>query len=403
MSGSDDFLCELQERVSRKPLPDLPRWSSVCDKTVKVVVLLSWVSRGGGTNLALEVIDGIMRRGITVVPVVMQLKPGEQFPDRSWRCLAFEGDYRNPFAVTTAMWRLCRILREEQPGVVQSFMWNADVIGGLACAATGVRHLSYVLDRREWLTSPRMVHRARRVAAAVIFRLASTRFVAVSQAAADYFEKNLPLRSGRMRLARNAVDINRFRRRTEHCPNGGPLRIGSLSRLVPEKGIDQLLRAAVLLNRRRVPFEMVIAGDGPERPALIRLAAELGITGSVTFTGDVLSPEMFYEGIDVLAVPSIDSEGLPTTILEGMAMGIPVVATDVGGANEAVVDGVTGRLVAAGSPEALSEAFACAANGRGILRRMGTAGRMRIEQAFTTNTLIDVHMTAFSDLVQNHW
>ena len=62
MSGSDDFLCELQERVSRKPLPNLPRWSSVCDKTVKVVVLLSWVSRGGGTNLALEVIDGIMRR-----------------------------------------------------------------------------------------------------------------------------------------------------------------------------------------------------------------------------------------------------------------------------------------------------------------------------------------------------
>jgi hypothetical protein len=63
---------------------------------LKVVVLLSWVSRGGGTNLAFEVIEVIRRRGMTVVPVVVQLKPGEGLPDPSWRCLAFAGDYRNP-------------------------------------------------------------------------------------------------------------------------------------------------------------------------------------------------------------------------------------------------------------------------------------------------------------------
>jgi glycosyltransferase involved in cell wall biosynthesis len=100
----------------------------------------------------------------------------------------------------------------------------------------------------------------------------------VSQAAADYFEKNLPMRSDRVRLARNAVDVDRFRRRSEHCPNGGPLRIGSLSRLVQEKGLDQLLRAAALLKQRSVPFELVIAGDGPDRPLLTRLAASSGST-----------------------------------------------------------------------------------------------------------------------------
>ena len=77
---------------------------------------------------------------------------------------------------------------------------------------------------------------------------------------------------------------------------------------------------------------------GPDRTALVRLTTQLGLNGSVTFTGDVPNAEAFYEGIDVLAVPSIHSEGLPTTILEGMAMGLPVVATDVGGANEAIVD-----------------------------------------------------------------
>jgi len=370
---------------------------------VKVVVLLSWVSRGGGPNLAFEVIDGIRRRGIAVVPVVAQLKPGERLPDPSWRCLAFDGDYRNPFAVTIAARRLCGILKEERPDLVESFLWNADLIGGLACTATRVPHLSYVLDRREWLESTRVVHRARRIAAAAIFRSASTRFVAVSQAAADYFEKNLPMRSDRVRLARNAVDVDRFRRRSEHCPNGGPLRIGSLSRLVQEKGLDQLLRAAALLKQRSVPFELVIAGDGPDRPLLTRLAAELGLNGSVKFAGDVPSAKAFYERVDVLAVPSLDSEGLPTTILEAMAMGLPVVATDVGGANEAIVDGVTGHLVAPGSPKALSDALASDANDRDMLRAMGVAGRARVEQAFTTNTLIDAHISAFSDLVQCHW
>ena len=341
---------------------------------MKVVVLVSWVSRGGGTNLAFEVIDGLRRRGITVVPVVAQLKQGEQLPDESWRCLFFGGDYRNPLAVAIATQRLCRILKEEQPDLLESFLWNADLIGGLACTATRVRHLSYVLDRREWLRSPRVVYRVRRIAIAAIFRSASTRFVAVSQAAADYFAKNLPIRSDCVRLARNAVDIDRFRHESAHCPNGGPLRIGSLSRLVPEKGVDQLLRAAALLKQRNVPFELVIAGDGPDRPPLTGLAAELGLNGSVKFAGDVPSAKAFYERVDVLAVPSLHSEGLPTTILEAMAMGLPVVASDVGGANEAIVDGVTGRLVPPGSPEALSDTLASVADNREMLRAMGIQG-----------------------------
>jgi phosphatidylinositol alpha-1,6-mannosyltransferase len=153
------------------------------------------------------------------------------------------------------------------------------------------------------------------------------------------------------------------------------------------------------LKRRSVPFQLVIAGDGPERPTLATLATELGLNGSVKFTGDVPSARAFYEGVDVLAVPSVirkdyrrrsskrwrwDCRSWPQTSAE------PI---------EAIVDGVTGHLVPAGSPDALSDALASDAKDREMLRAMGVKGRARVEQAFTTNTLIDAHMTAFSDLV----
>ena len=203
---------------------------------MKVVVLVSWVSRGGGTNLAFEVIDGRRRRGITVVPVVLQLKQGERLPDQSWRCVFFGGDYRNPLAVAIATQRLCRILKDEQPDLLESFLWNADLIGGLACTATRVRHLSYVLDRREWFRSPRIVHRVYVESQSPQFSVPRQRdSLPCRRQPQRTSRQSLPLRSGRVRLARNAVDINKFRRRSKHCPNGGPLRIGSLSRLVPKR------------------------------------------------------------------------------------------------------------------------------------------------------------------------
>jgi glycosyltransferase involved in cell wall biosynthesis len=371
--------------------------------TPKVLILVSWISRGGGTNLALEVIDGLSRRGVHVIPVVAQLKRGEALPKPSWRCLGFEGDYRNPKAMARAVWRLYRILKDERPNVVQSFMWSADLIGALACALASARHLAYVLDRRDWLTSVRLRHRARRVAAKAIFGLASTRFVAVSESAGQYFEQNLPARPDVWRMARNAVDPGKFRRESPYGSDVQGLRIGTISRLAPEKGVDQLLSAMALLKANRLDVELIVAGDGPERLALIELSKNLGLENAVTFAGDIPSAKTLYEGVDVFAVPSIHSEGLPTTILEAMAMEVPVVATDIGGANEAIIDGLTGRLVQAGSPEKLAEAFLAFATNRESGRAMGIAGRERILQAFTIDRLIDTHATAFADLVKGSW
>jgi glycosyltransferase involved in cell wall biosynthesis len=372
-------------------------------RPVKVLVLVNWLSRGGATNLALQIIVGLRRRGAAVVPVVVQLRPGEVLPDGSWHSLDFNGDYRNPLAVRAAVRRLRSIAKDEAVDVIETFLWTSDVIGALACASLRVPHVSYILDRRRWLSSREWQQRLRRVWTAQLFRRARTRFVAISDSAARYFEAHLPLRTGAVRLARNAVDPSAFQRTTPAATIRGRLRAGVICRLVEEKGVEYLVRAVRLARERGAVVDLEVAGEGPERQRLLSLTAELQLDGCVRFPGDVPSARAFYEGIDVFVVPSIHSEGLPTTILEAMAMELPVIATDVGGAIEAVVDGVTGLIVAPRSESALADALVRMASNPGRSLAMGTTGRKRIEESFTLDGLLDAHLASFRDLLAGSW
>jgi glycosyltransferase involved in cell wall biosynthesis len=102
--------------------------------------------------------------------------------------------------------------------------------------------------------------------------------------------------------------------------------IGTVAALRPEKNLARLLRACALLTQ---PWNLVIAGDGPERPALEALAATLGLAGRVRFAGHVAAPQSIYPGFDIVALSS-DTEQMPISVLEAMGCGLPVAATDVG-------------------------------------------------------------------------
>jgi glycosyltransferase involved in cell wall biosynthesis len=146
-------------------------------------------------------------------------------------------------------------------------------------------------------------------------------------------------------LERIALDIWRLpRRRVRYIPNGvdltrfaaapagpapwegqGPV-IGTVAALRPEKNLARLLRAFALLA---LPARLVIVGDGPERPGLEALARELGVAGSVHFTGHLAEPQSAYRHFDLFALSS-DTEQMPLSVLEAMAAGLAVAATEVG-------------------------------------------------------------------------
>lgn len=150
-----------------------------------------------------------------------------------------------------------------------------------------------------------------------------------------------------------------------------------IGRLVAEKGFDVLLRAFALASRETgFDLRLLMAGDGPERDPLQRLAGELGITSMVTWLGAAPRAEVpaLFAGAAVVAVPS-RKEPFGIVNLEAMAAGAPLVASRVGGVPEVVHDDVNGLLVPPGDPAALACAVVRLAADRELAGRLSTAGR----------------------------
>jgi L-malate glycosyltransferase len=160
----------------------------------------------------------------------------------------------------------------------------------------------------------------------------------------------------------------------------GEVRVGMVAHFSPEKGHRTLLEAISRLNRPKTRYFLV--GDGVLKEELERLAAELGVSSQVVFTGFRSDCEAFMKTLDLFCLPSL-SEGLSSAILAAMASRLPVLATAVGGIPELVVHGETGLLVPPGDSVRLTEALAQLLSSAEQRTRMGLAGRKRIEDNFT--------------------
>lgn len=167
-----------------------------------------------------------------------------------------------------------------------------------------------------------------------------------------------------------------------------------LGRMVPRKGVDNVIRACAILQRQyQVPVRLLVVGGNSEQPdpgttpelgRLMRLAHELGIEQAVTFTGQRQREQLryYYSAADVfVTTPWYEPFGI--TPLEAMACGTPVVGTAVGGIKSTVVDGETGYLVPPNDPELLAERLATLHGNPQLAQRLGWAGMRRAYQQFT--------------------
>lgn len=160
----------------------------------------------------------------------------------------------------------------------------------------------------------------------------------------------------------------------------GPV-LSSIGRLSAEKGHLDLVEALGILSRRGHQVSLVLVGDGPERPRLEARIRDLGLGDRVHLTGYLDQPQRVLEETDLAVLPS-HTEGLPNAALEAMAMGVPVLATRVGGTPEVVTDGVSGRLVDARSPQALADGIDDFLSHRDSWQALAAAGREVVVRHF---------------------
>jgi glycosyltransferase involved in cell wall biosynthesis len=219
------------------------------------------------------------------------------------------------------------------------------------------------------------------------------RVIAVSDDAARLCVDADGLPRSKVQRIWNGIDLSQF---AYHGPATKPVAI-SVARLSSEKDFPTLLRATALAATQWPDLQLRIVGDGPERPALERLSRELGLTTRVEFLGERRDVPALLKGAGFFVTASL-TEGISLTLLEAMAVGLPVVATAVGGNPEIVQDGVTGLLSPAGDPDALAATMVAMSQRSADWPAFGEAGRGRVCEEFDVRRMAADYEALYREL-----
>lgn len=223
----------------------------------------------------------------------------------------------------------------------------------------------------------------------------ATRVVAITDEIAREARELLGIPRERVIRLHNGVDLTRFTPRAE--PPAGPPRVLFLGRLGDQKRVDVLLDALHLVRRALPEVELDVAGDGPLMQALQVHAERLGLRRAARFLGRQEDVLPLLGAAHVLALPS-EVEGTSNALLEAMASGLPVVATQVGGTQELVRDEVEGLLVPPGDAPALAAALERVLRDPALGLRLGRAGRARVEAEYDLERVAEAHLALFERL-----
>lgn len=206
-----------------------------------------------------------------------------------------------------------------------------------------------------------------------------------------------------IRVIHNGIDGSRFsadaaqRIRQELGLSPDDLVVGSAVVISKQKGLAYLVEAARTVLDQEPRAKFVVAGDGPLRPELEKLAATIGLGDRFRFLGYRNDVPDLIASLDVYVLPSL-WEGLPLALLEALAMGKPIVASRVGGNPEIVEHGVHGLLVPPGDAKALSEAIVQLLRDPAFRASAATVNRARFEKGFSVHAMVSAHEELYSSL-----
>lgn len=314
-------------------------------------------------------------------------------------------DPRSDLAATA---RLRRLIGEGFD-IVHTHSSKAGVVGRLAGRRRGGPALVHTPHSFAFLHSAEFSATRRRLFLGIERWLGrfTTRLIAVSQAEAEITLAHRIVDADRVRTVRNGIepDLERRARAAAGVERlglaNGDRAIGSVGLLEVAKGHEVLIAALPRVLAEFPRLKCFLIGEGSLRRRLERQAAAAGVESSVIFTGHRDDTLDLMSALEAVVLPSL-WEGLPYVLLEAMALGKPVVASDVGGCGEVVADGETGLLVPANDPRALASAISDLLRHRERAADMGTAARPRASSRFGVEAMIAGHEAIYRELALRH-
>ncbi len=299
--------------------------------------------------------------------------------------------------------RVRRLLTDLAPDVLHNIALKPAIIGALAVWDRDVKIVSsltgfgFLFYARSWLAA------VAQKACAVVLRHAARRndaHIVLHNTVDVGFAKSLGIPAHNVRLVRGlGLDTARFAPLPQ--PPETPFRFLMIGRLLYMKGIEVIVAAMAELQRRGIACELTVCG-GPDidNPSTIpeEVIAEWGKRPGVRFVGQVSDVRQFIADSHVIVHPALGGEGLPRVLLEGSACTRPLIATDVSGNSDIVVNDVNGLLIPPGDVLALADAMVWMMDNPEARLRMGAAGRERVLREFASAHIAADYTAIYGEL-----
>ena len=299
----------------------------------------------------------------------------------------------NPWQDLLGLVELVRLIRRKRPEILHASSSKAGILGRLAGWLAGVPIRIFTVHGWAFAAYSgvpgrlyRLAERSMRPITSAIICVAEYERLAGVVAGVCLPEQTV--------VIPNAVDVSASPRAV---PHGDVVELISVGRLRAPKDFSTLARALARLERGS--FRASLVGDGPDRSTIEAELNHLGLTESVRLLGDRSDVAELLAGADVF-VCSSHSEGMPVSILEAMAAGLPVVASSVGGVPEVIDDGHTGVLVSPGAVPAFADALARLIGDRALRERMGRAGREAALDRYDLPLFRAAHLELYRGLLE---
>ncbi len=370
-------------------------------KGLKILQLIDSLNYGGAEILLRDLTRGLAARGHSVS--VGYSTPGPLAKDLAELEIPHFHLKRMARIDPLLLIRMMQLIRTTQPDILHTHLFKSDFHGRLAGRWMGVPVVVSTLHNTDsWATHP------------ILGRVYgytgkfTDLMIAVSDEVREYQIRNTHIGSDRVVTIPNGVDEHRFRPdadagqrfREKHGISPTTPVIGIVGRLEPQKNQASFLRAAHQIRSEMPRAEFVVVGDGPLKAALQTQAQALGLSSAVNFVGSQRDMPAVYNALNVLVFSS-RWEGLPVALLEGLAVGLPVVATRVGGVPTVIQEGASGFLVPVDDDALIAARCLQIFRAPDMAAQFGAAGRVRVVADFSIRKMVMQTLEIYENLGLN--
>ncbi len=378
--------------VQLNRIRNLERCDAKRDVPIRLAQVIYALEMGGSEMLAWRIAKALnmgSRYGCSIYALqgsgsLAEILAGDGIPAQAfWKTGRFD---------VRLIFRLAKQFRKDRVQMLHTHHLGQLLYGGIAGRLAGAR---VIHTEHEYYTLSRL-RLQRLLRALCLFTDAVT---TVSEPVTEFLHNQVGIPARKIKMIPNGVDVTRFStakpidRVALGCRDRDTV-IGCVARLEPEKGHAILLKAFRKLSGRHPYAKLLLIGDGAERGRLEQLSSELGLKDSVLFTGVRRDVPELLSACDIVVLASTQ-EGLPIAILEAMAAGKPVVATQVGSVPEIVINGETGLLVQPGEVDSLTEALKALIAGKVERQRLGTNGFDLVSTRYSFDQTIARYMALY--------